>query len=163
MCALKCNLGTKQKPLQFVFPMIKTSPDTAPRFVNRSLWFYMGGGYKSKWHFLFSFSGPTARAASFLRFVDHTQWHTTVGRTPEEGSALCRNFYLTTHNTQKRQISTPPSGIRTHSPTKQAAAYTRLIHPNNTYFEISFYKLLWTRNWRYTSSGLGVLQLYFKI
>jgi hypothetical protein len=39
-------------------------------------------------------------ASSFLRFRDHTQWHTTVGRTPlDEWSARRRDLYLTTHTT----------------------------------------------------------------
>jgi hypothetical protein len=41
---------------------------------------------------------------------DHTERHTTVGRTPlDEGSVRCRGLYLTTtHNTHKRQTSMPP-------------------------------------------------------
>ena len=41
----------------------------------------------------------------FLMFLDHTQRHTTVGRTPlDEWSALRRDLYLTTHDTHNRQI-----------------------------------------------------------
>ena len=40
-------------------------------------------------------------ASSFLRFLDHTQRRSTVGRTPpDEWSARRRDLYLTTHNTQ---------------------------------------------------------------
>jgi len=40
-------------------------------------------------------------ASSFLRFLDHTQRRTTVGRTPLDAwSARHRDLYLTTHNTQ---------------------------------------------------------------
>ena len=48
--------------------------------------------------------GPTrAMASSFMRFLDHTQWRTTVGRTPlDEWSARRRDLYLTTHNTHNR-------------------------------------------------------------
>jgi len=47
-----------------------------------------------------------AMASSFTRFLDHTQRHTTVGRTPlDEWSARRRDLYLTTHNTQNRQTS----------------------------------------------------------
>ena len=48
--------------------------------------------------------GPTrAMASSFMRFLDHTQRRTTVGRTPlDEWSALRRDLYLTTHNTHNR-------------------------------------------------------------
>ena len=51
-------------------------------------------------------------ASSFLRFPDHTQRHTTVGRTPlDEWSARRRNLYLTTHNTHNIQISMRPVGF----------------------------------------------------
>jgi hypothetical protein len=50
--------------------------------------------------------------SSFLRFLDHTQRRTTVGRTPlDEWSARRRDLYLTTHNTHNRQISVPPLGF----------------------------------------------------
>ena len=53
-----------------------------------------------------------ARASSFMRFLDHTQQRTTVGRTPlDEWSTCRRNFYLTTHNTDNRQTSMPPVGF----------------------------------------------------
>jgi len=40
-----------------------------------------------------------AMASSFMRFLDHTKRHTTVGRTPlDERSARRRNLYLITHN-----------------------------------------------------------------
>jgi hypothetical protein len=56
-------------------------------------------------------NSPTrARANSFARFLDHTQWHTTVGRNPlDERSARRRDLYLTTHNTHNRQTSMPPT------------------------------------------------------
>ena len=42
-------------------------------------------------------------ASSFLRFLDHTQWRTTVGRNPlDEWSARRRDLYLTTHNTHSK-------------------------------------------------------------
>jgi len=51
-------------------------------------------------------------ASTFLRFLDHTQRRTTVGRTPlDEWSARRRDLYLTTHNTHNRQISMPPVGF----------------------------------------------------
>ena len=44
-----------------------------------------------------------------LFFLDHTQRHTTVGRTPlDEWSARRRDLYLTSHNTHNRQASIPP-------------------------------------------------------
>ena len=48
----------------------------------------------------------------FLMFLDHTQRRSTVGRTPvDERSARCRDLYLTTHDTNNRQISMPPVGF----------------------------------------------------
>ena len=47
-----------------------------------------------------------------LKFLDHTQRRTTVGRTPlDEWSARRRDLYLTTHDTHNRQISMPPVGF----------------------------------------------------
>jgi hypothetical protein len=51
-------------------------------------------------------------ASLFLRFLDHTQRRTTVGRTPlDEWSARRKDLYLTTHNTHNRQTSMPPVGF----------------------------------------------------
>jgi hypothetical protein len=51
-------------------------------------------------------------ASSFLRLIDHTQWRTTVGRTPlDKWSARRRDLYLTTHNTPNRQTFMPPVGF----------------------------------------------------
>jgi hypothetical protein len=48
----------------------------------------------------------------FLMFLYHTQWRSTVGRTPlDEWSARHRDFYLTTRDTHNRQISMPPVGF----------------------------------------------------
>jgi len=60
----------------------------------------------------------------FLMFLDHTQWCTTVSRTPlDEWSAHRRDLYLTTHDTHNRQISMPPVGFEpTISAGKQPAA-----------------------------------------
>ena len=47
-------------------------------------------------------------ASSFLRFLDHTQRRSTVGRTPLDELLACRRaLYLTTHNTHNRQTSMP--------------------------------------------------------
>jgi hypothetical protein len=65
--------------------------------------------------------GPTrARAFSFMRFPDHTQRHTILGRTPlDEWSARRRDLYLTTNNTHKRHTFMPPAGFE---PTISAGA-----------------------------------------
>jgi hypothetical protein len=56
-------------------------------------------------------------AVSFLRFRDHTQGHTTVGRTPlDEWSARRRDLYLTTHNAHNRQTSMLPAGFEAAIP-----------------------------------------------
>jgi hypothetical protein len=55
--------------------------------------------------------------------LDHTQTHTTVGRTPlDEGSARRRDLYLTTHNTVQETNMHAPGGIRTRNPSKRSAA-----------------------------------------
>ena len=61
----------------------------------------------------FFFCDPTrVMASSFLRFLDHTQRRTTIGRTPlDEWSARRRDLYLTTHNTHNRQTSMHPVGF----------------------------------------------------
>jgi len=48
-------------------------------------------------------------ASTFMRFLDHTQRRTTVGRTPlDEWSARRRDHYLITHNNHNRQTSMLP-------------------------------------------------------
>jgi len=70
-------------------------------FVNLAFFFYFGAT-APQW----------AIASSFTRFLDRTQWRTTVGRTPlDEWSARRRDLYLTTHNTHNRQTSMPPVGF----------------------------------------------------
>jgi hypothetical protein len=50
-----------------------------------------------------------ARVSPFTMFLDHTQRHATVGRTPlDEWSARRIGFYLTTHNTHNRHTSMFP-------------------------------------------------------
>ena len=67
-----------------------------------------------------------ARASSFTRFLDHTQRHTTVGRTLlDERSVPRRDIYLTTQNTQQPDIHVH-SGFRTHNLNRRAAADLRL-------------------------------------
>ena len=72
--------------------------------------------------------GPTrAMNSSFTRFLDHTQRRFTVGRTAlDEWSARRRDLYLTAQNTQNRQTSMPPGGIRTHNLSRRAAEDLRL-------------------------------------
>ena len=72
-------------------------------------------------------SSQWARASSFTRFLDHTQWRATLGRTPpDEWSARGRDLYLTTHNSHNWETSMPAGVIRTHNPRKRATANVRL-------------------------------------
>jgi len=80
---------------------------------------------------VFVFCGAAAQRGPwpphFLRFLDHTQRRTAVGRTPlDEWSARRRELYLTTRNTHNWQTSMPPGGIRTHDLSRRAAADLRL-------------------------------------
>jgi len=53
-----------------------------------------------------------AMTSSILRFLDHTQRHTTFGRTPlDEWSTRRRYPYLKTCNIHNRQTSMPPTGF----------------------------------------------------
>jgi len=62
--------------------------------------------------FLWRCDPTRVMASSFLRFLDHTQRRTTVGRTLlNEWSARRRDLYLTTHNTHNRQTSMPCVGF----------------------------------------------------
>ena len=66
--------------------------------------------------------GPKqVRTSSFLSFPDHTQRYTKFGRTPlDELSSRRRDLSLTTDNTHNTQSVC--SGIRTHIPSRRAAA-----------------------------------------
>jgi len=65
------------------------------------------------------------RASSFTRFLDHTQWRTTVGRTPlDEWSARRRDLYLTTHNTYNKR----PCPLWDSNPQPQQASGCRDWH-----------------------------------
>jgi hypothetical protein len=73
--------------------------------------------------FLWRNSPTRARAASFLRFLEHTHLHIAVGRTPlDERSARLRNPHLTTSNTHKRQDIHSPGGIRTRNISMRSVA-----------------------------------------
>jgi hypothetical protein len=76
--------------------------------------------------FLWRNSPTRARAAELLKFLDHTHWHTIVGRTRlDEGSARRRDLYLITCNTHKEHIHAP-GWIRTSNPSNRAVADVRL-------------------------------------
>ena len=75
-------------------------------------------------------TGPSAPGLPYYRGFTITLRHTTLGRTPlDEWSAQCRDFYLTTHNTHKRQISLPPAGFEPTIPAiKQCTERHALDH-----------------------------------
>jgi len=75
-------------------------------------------------------SSQWATASSFMRFLDHTQRRTTVGRTPmDERSACRRELWHTTLTTDIHD----PGGIRTHL-SRRAAADLRLRLPCITHY-----------------------------
>jgi hypothetical protein len=70
--------------------------------------------------------GPQPPVGQGLLIIEasrsHSDIHYTVGRTPlDEGSAPHRDLYLTTQTLYKTNIHAP-GGIRTHDPSKRAAA-----------------------------------------
>jgi hypothetical protein len=71
-------------------------------------------------HFLFFFygaTGPNGAGLPYYRGFMITLRHVTLGRTSlDEWSARCRNLYLTTHNTHKRQTSIPPVSFESTIP-----------------------------------------------
>ena len=77
-------------------------------------------------NFFFAQQPSVGHSISFMRFLDHTQRRTTIGRTPlDEWSARRRDLYLATHNTHNK-TSKPPGGIRTHNLSRRAAVDLRL-------------------------------------
>ena len=79
----------------------------------------------------------------------HPIRHTAVGRTPlDEGSALHRDLYLTTHNTEKRQTFMPPAGFEpaiAASDWPQTLALDRSasgVHAHNPYTSIKVIPVL---------------------
>jgi len=81
----------------------------------------------SRFFFLWRCDPTRVMASSFLRYLDHTQRRTTVGRTPlDEWSARRRDLYLTTHKHSQQRNIHAPGGIRTHDLSRGAAADLRL-------------------------------------
>jgi hypothetical protein len=79
--------------------------------------------FKSLPHALWRCCQTRNRASSFLRFLDHTERHTTIGNTARYSlSAIRTDIYLSTHNIHNRQTSIPPSEIETRNPRKWLAA-----------------------------------------
>jgi hypothetical protein len=99
-CHLICKTTlhpSNQPQKNFIFALINPIKKTM------NLNYFFSNGSTVPW-------GP--RLPLFLGLHDHTFFRlTTFVRTPlDEGSARCRDLYLTTHNTHKRQTSMPPMG-----------------------------------------------------
>jgi hypothetical protein len=63
-------------------------------------------------YFFYCRAAPSGPGRPHYRDFTITFRHTTLGRTPlDEWSVRCRDLYLTTHNTYKRQTSMPPAGF----------------------------------------------------
>ena len=85
------------------------------------------------------FASKRAMTSSFLRFLHHTQRRTTFDTTPlYERSARRRALYRTTHNTHKRQVSTPPAGFE---PTIPASEGTQTYALDRAATETCWYKI----------------------
>jgi len=74
--------------------------------------------------FLWLCSPTRAMASSFLRFLDHTQRRTTVGRTPLDGWSA-RRIPDNTRHSQQTNIHAL-GGIQTHNLRRRGAADLRL-------------------------------------
>ena len=77
-----------------------------------------------------------------LEVCDHTQWHVTICRAPlDEWSARCRDLYLATHNTQKRQTSMPPAGFEPAIPASERPQTLALDRLATFFFIILLFSL----------------------
>ena len=95
------RLGKNKIPLNFEISHHLTSLATVNSFPPTHI-------YLAKKVIYFFWRYERAMASSFMRFLDHTQRRTIVGRTPlDEWSARRRDLYLTTHNTHNRRTSMP--------------------------------------------------------
>jgi hypothetical protein len=67
-----------------------------------------------------------------------TTHHSLVGLLWTIDQFVAETSILTTRNTQNRQISIPPGGIRTHSLSRLAAAFLHLI-PRDHWEQLTYY------------------------
>jgi hypothetical protein len=111
--------------------------DSTPSSVNSSpgYWLYTHNGFFALiwWPHCFvrspslSYLLAHSRCRGVVFALDHTQAHTTLGRTPlDERSARRKYLYLTTQTLYKTKKIHAPGGIRTRNPSKRAAADPRL-------------------------------------
>ena len=105
---------------------------------------------KGFFFFLWRCDPAQVMASSLLRFLDHTQRRTTVGRTPlDEWSPRRKDLYLTTHNKHNRQTSIPPVGFEptiTAGKRPQTYALDRAATGTGTYMIISNWIIRRMRN-----------------
>jgi len=95
-----------------------------------------------------------AMVSLFLRFLDRTQWRTTLGRTPlDEWSAHRRDLYLPWQHTTFTTDIHAAGGIRAHSLSRRAALGSWMISAikniSNTYSArslVNTYKFCWPLN-----------------
>jgi hypothetical protein len=67
-----------------------------------------------------SATAPSGPGPLHCRRFPITLRHATLGRTPlDEWSIGCRDLYLSTHNTNKRQTSMPPAGFEPAIPSSE--------------------------------------------
>ena len=118
-----------KKKVKFCWPVLSITIYTAlviDSFVKQRTWIWQELAYIPCWfnrdktyakgHFVGSLGTVAPRWAlvsSFTRFfLDHTQRHITVGRSPlDEWSVRRGDLYLATHNTHNRQTSMPLVGF----------------------------------------------------
>jgi hypothetical protein len=95
---------------------MRSVDEAAPKYYHTYLYWKLFNKVLCNFIFLFGATASPpqwARTSSFTRFLDYTQWGTTVGRTPlDEGSARRRDLYLATQNTHNRQTFMLPAGFK---------------------------------------------------
>jgi len=107
-------------------------------------------------HFFFLWRcDPSRVMASFLMFLDHTQWRTTVGRTSlYEWSARRRDLYLTTQHSQQTNIHAPQ--LDSNPESQQASGRRLRLRPCGHWDRqrLFIYMLKWQYNadWKYQRS-----------
>jgi hypothetical protein len=89
-----------------------------------------------------------SRCGGFLFSLDHTQTHSTVGRTPlDKGSAGRGDLYVTTQTLYKRQTSMSPVGFETTIPARaRPPTYALDLAATGVTSTIRIYVLAYLRN-----------------
>jgi hypothetical protein len=95
------------------------------------VWGKLGSWKSALWDCSIFFHGTAALSGPGLLIIQaacsHSVRHTTLGRTSVgEWSAQCRDFYLTTHSTHKRQTSMPLGGFEPTIPANERSLDSHL-------------------------------------